>query len=40
MAVKKKVILNLIALAVFTVILMLVKNFSGPTSMLPSVLQL
>ena len=40
MTAKKKIILNLIALSVFVLILVMVQNFSTPTSMLPSVLQL
>ena len=40
MAVKKKVMLNLIAIAVFGAILILIQNFSSPTAMLPSVMQL
>lgn len=40
MSAKKKLILNLIAVAVFTALLVASKEFSEPTSMLPSVLQL
>ncbi|MGP1569848.1 MAG: branched-chain amino acid ABC transporter permease [Eubacteriales bacterium] len=40
MAVKKRVMLNLIAIAGFFAILVIIQNFSGPTAMLPSVMQL